>query len=187
MQSIDDVNHVIYDVTFFNHSGKKLAETKYYDVYGFNIAAGKDTPAHIFKGFEWSPNEDTVFVPTGDWASIPSSASYTAINLNPKYAWKQSAIMMDIQLWANASTAVGDMETDCDYNVVKFDVQSGKVQVLRKNIHVYGYQFLSASKDSFITKAVLNNCRSEEDEKHYYAYCEKWNRNTLYSENITCP
>ena len=95
--------------------------------------------------------------------------------------------MMDIRLWANASTAIGDMETDCDYNVVKFDVQSGKVQILRKNIHVYGYQFLSASKDSFITKAVLNNCHSQEDEKHYYAYCENWNRNTLYSENITCP
>jgi len=187
-QSIDNINHVIYQVIFLNNmNGKKVAETKYYDVYGFNKSAGTMPVPQIFLGFEWSPDEDVVLVPTGDWASAPSSASFTAINLNPKYTWKQSSVMIDIQLWSNSSTAVGDMFTDCNYNVVKFDVKTGKVQILRKNIHVYGYQFLSFSKDSFITKEVLNNCRSDEDEKTYHPYCEKWNRQTLYSKDVTCP
>jgi hypothetical protein len=187
IESIFNVNHVKYKISFINKNGKKVAESSYVDVYGFQQGATPANPLEVITWIRWSPNDDMAILPAEGWASAPGTESQDVINLNPEFSWQKSIIKMDLKLWANAYTAIGDSHEDCDYNVLKFDVKTGESQVLRKNIHVYGYEILKVNKDSFITKAVLNNCMSDEDVEHYYPYCERWNLTTLHSKDITCP
>jgi hypothetical protein len=184
---IDQVDHIIYSVTFLNKSNSSKIETKYSDVYGWC----NDKPNEvkdIYQSFIWSPRENFVILPEERWAGPPSSPYRMAINLNSKMNWSSAKTHIDIKLWADDFRVIGDSHDDGDYRVVLFNGKTGQMETIKSrgtDEYQFGYHVLSANKPIVLIEKIPDNYAG--DAEHFIKECETLDANSMILTKIPCP
>jgi len=188
MNSADDVNHIIYAITFYKKSDGSKIETKYTDVYGWHINSKPTAVKSIFQSFNWSPNEDFVILPEEHWSGAPSSPYRGALNLNHNLNWSTGKVHMDIKMWADDFRVIGDIHDDGDYRVVLFNGKTGKQETVKSrgaDEYQFGYHVLSANKPIVLIEKIPDNYAG--DTEHFIKECETLDVYSMILKKTSCP
>lgn len=197
-ESIDNVEHVVYRIDFFNAENNVLVKTvTYTDVYGWDKNCGailddahdsdKNSGAisqnYILNYMLWSPKEDFVVLPVEGWASAPGTDRRTVIALNSKLLWKDSDFVFDKFVWVDDFIGIGDMHEDCHYEVSFFDGKQGITVPIKEANSPIGYELISYKGTKALIKKVLDNCA----EKYEPPVCFLFDVVKKKEERISCP
>lgn len=167
VQSVDDVNHIVYHIDIFDRQRNALViSTSYTDVYGWGEQ--KPTPVKgIFYWIMWSPNEDFIILPVEGWASAPGTENRTALAINPVLPWKTAIVAFDEFFWIDDFSGVSSQHNDCQYEVIKFDGITGNTVAIKGSDSPIGYELVSVHKNKrkIMIRQVLDNCRDMEQLK----------------------
>ena len=90
-------------------------------------AASPEKASSIFKKLIWSPKEDFVIFPEEGWAAEPGSSPTRVVALNPGLGWETAEVPVGTIEWLDELSFMNGYHFDCDYGVLRFDGQEGKV------------------------------------------------------------
>ena len=183
------VDHVKYSITFRARSNGFTATAHYTDVYGWHAPPAKPSPlAKIVEAFTWSPNEDFVVLPEEQWIGEPRPPHRIAITLDTTSSWKTAALDMELTVWVDDHTVVGNSHYDCDYRVSIFNGYTGKQRSTpRRAQGSVGYSLVAMTPSGVLVKTVLDNCGTTPERQHFIEKCAFLNVGSLSRTPTTCP
>jgi hypothetical protein len=162
-KDLDETNNIKYQITFRDGRSGQSQKFDYHDVY-----YGKpNSPDAIFKGIIWSPSENFAVLPEEGWPRAPGAPQCKAVNLDTNYKWSMSDFHMDRLIWLDSISAAGMAYDDCDYSILLFDGATGRTTSIKEGESPIGYEIISLKDDTLYIQTVLDNCRSEGDEKKF--------------------
>jgi hypothetical protein len=153
-----------YTVCFTNRITHQTFSSEYHDIYGSRAPKRISALASYFR---WSPSEEFVVFPEEDWPKAPGAPQHIILNLDPSFPWKDALVRMELTLWIDSLTVIGDAHDDCDYSVVIFNGRTGKTIPLTDDSSRIGYSLVGLKNEQVFIKTLLDNCRSPEDESHF--------------------
>jgi hypothetical protein len=184
----DHIDHVKYQLVFFaKGSNREMASLVFHDVYGLDQNPHPATAEELFKQWVWSPAEDFVILIPEGWPSAPGTEAVDAVALNKKLKWKKGKVQLDHGVWVDSMRVIGDLHADCQFEVVMFDGLSGKTTTLKAGKSPAGYQIRAHAHRALLIEKVLDNCRSEEQQKTFKPECFMLSLDTLKDKPATCP
>jgi hypothetical protein len=157
-------NNIRYRLTFTNNNSRKKSVIEYHDVHWDR----KPTELiNIVDSIIWSPSEDFVILPEEDWQRAPGSSEHHVLNLNPKFSWPESTMIMEPSVWLDSLTILGDSPEDCDFSVSMFNGRTGETVCIKESNSPLGFTLTGIEGDEVLIKTVLDNCQSDDDVERF--------------------
>jgi hypothetical protein len=186
-RNLDDISHITYKISFYRAGEPTAIRTaEYADVYGWERDAKPTALENLFEGILWSPEEDFAVLDAEGWASAPGPPDRRAVALSDTLPWSVAAFRMTDLIWVDALRVIGNSYADCDYSVVEFDGSAGETRALHAGASPLGFEIRSSSGKGVLIGTVLDNCRREEDMRHFIPECRLLDLPSMKETPVPC-
>lgn len=114
----------------------------------------------FFKLIEWGPGEELVQLPLEGWLTYPGTSRMHLVSLTPVLKWKSKYWPARRSIWLDSLNLIGDLHSDCQYEVGVFDGKSGGIEIIKKDRDNLGWEIVKETPEGILLAKVPNNCNA---------------------------